>query len=218
VNGRLGLLSQIFSTWWTNIKLVFQAFQAAFHGDWRRFGELLRQAWDNAWRMIGTILQTAWTRIKTAVATGIQNVKDFFTQTDWGDVGRNILEGIAKGISRGLDIIKDAARDAARAALDAAKGFLGISSPSKVFADEVGKPSAEGFGQGFARRMGEMGTGAGQETIGAFDGVQPLGVGGGGINFTYIDQRFISLSDEFEAERVLRPIFDRLLRGARMTS
>jgi hypothetical protein len=215
VNGRLGLLSQIFNTWLTNIKLLVQAFQAAFNGDWRRFGEILRQIWDNSWRMIGTILTTAWANIKTGVRNGIQEVKDFFTQTDWGDVGSNILEGIANGISSGLEIIKNAAREAANAALEAAKGFLGISSPSKVFADEVGEPSAEGFGQGFARKMGDLGPDLGDDALGGFGGIQPPGGGAGVvIHFTYEDRRFISLSDELDAERVLRPIFDRLWRHA----
>ena len=219
VNGRLGILSQIFKTTWTNIQIIFQAFRAAFDGDWRKFGELLRQAWDNAWRMMGVILTTAWTNIKTGVKNGIQAVKEFFTETDWGEVGENILRGMARGITSGLGIIRDAARNAAQAALDAAKGFLGIESPSKAFDKEVGEPSAEGFGQGFARRMGEIGTGVGQEAIDGFGGLQPAfaGAGGGGINFTYVDQRFISLTDEFEAERILRPIFDRLLRQARPT-
>lgn len=215
VNGRLGMLSLIFMTAWMNIRLIFAAFQAAFNGDWYKFGELLRTAWDNSWRLIKLIFSTAWDNIKTGVSDGVQTVKDFFTKTDWKTVGKNILEGIAKGITAGLGILRDAAVNAAQAALEAAQGFLGISSPSAKFADEVGEPSAEGFGKGFAKRMGEMGTGAGQESLGAFNGLPTAGAGaGGGINFTYIDQRFISLSDEFEAERILRPIIQRIQRGA----
>ena len=214
VNGRLGLLSQMFNTAWTNIKLLFQAFQAAFNGDWHRFGEILRQIWDNNWKMIGTILTTAWTNIKTGVKNGIQAVKSFFTETDWGNVGEGIIQGIARGITGGLRIIRDAAKNAAQAALDAAKGFLGIESPSKVFAEEVGKPSAEGFGQGFAQRMGEIGPDVGEDMLGGFDPGQGFGGAAGGIviNFTYEDRRFISLNDELDAERLLRPVFDRLWR------
>jgi hypothetical protein len=129
-------------------------------------------------------------------------------------VGRNILEGIANGIRNGLGIITEAAKTAASNALEAAKGFLGIKSPSTVFAEEVGEPSAEGFGEGFARRMGQIGAGAGQEAIQSFGNAPALGgAGGGSIQLQYVDQRFISLSDEFEAERVLRPIIERIFRG-----
>lgn len=214
VNGKLGVLSQIFAAAWQNVQLIFQAFQAAFSGDWYRFGELLRQAWDNSWNLIKTILSNAWENIKSAVKTGIDSVKSFFTDTDWGQVGRNILEGIANGIRNGLSIIADAAQEAAQNALEAAKGFLGIKSPSTVFAKEVGEPSAEGFGVGFARRMDDLGKGAGQEALNSFGDAPAMGGGGGGsIQLQYVDQRFISLSDEFEAERVLRPIIERIFRG-----
>jgi hypothetical protein len=214
VNGKLGLLSVIFTTAWANIQLIFAAFQAALGGDWHRFGELLRTAWDNSWRMIGAVLQTAWINIQNGVRTGIQNVINFFTKTDWGQVGRNILQGIANGITGGLAIIVDAAKAAASAALEAAKGFLGISSPSKVFAEEVGKPSAEGFGKGFANQMGKMGPDAGGAALNSFGSVPNLsGVGGIQVIYNHNDQRFISLSDEFEAERILRPVILRILRG-----
>ena len=45
-------------------------------------------------------------------------------------------------------MIADAARNAARAALDAAKGFLGIRSPSRMAALQIGEPFAEGIGAG----------------------------------------------------------------------
>lgn len=72
-----------------------------------------------------------------------------FTKVDWGTVGRNILEGIAKGLTGGARIIIDAAKNAARNALNAAKNFLGIESPSKVFRDQVGAMMAEGMAEGF---------------------------------------------------------------------
>ena len=39
-----------------------------------------------------------------------------------------------------------AAKSAAKSALNAAKSFLGIHSPSKVFQDEVGKYMASWYG------------------------------------------------------------------------
>jgi len=119
---------------WTK---VYEAFALAFSGDWRGFGEKLREVWDEAWAQISRIGADAW-----------ENIKGFFTSTDWGAVGRGILEGIASGISSGVDFLKDAVRDAARAALDAAKGFLGIHSPSSLFASEVGYNISLGMAQG----------------------------------------------------------------------
>lgn len=215
--GRLGMLSAIFMTVWLNIRQLFAAFQAAMSGDWYTFGALLRQVWDNTWNLIKAVVTIAWVNIKTAISNGIQNAKTAFTQTDWGSVGRNIIEGIARGITGGLSTLRTAAMNAARAALEAAKGFLGIKSPSTVFAEEVGKPSAEGFGRGFTDHLGDIGPGLGGAALDPFGGTLPsVGGASGGIiiNFEYIDQRFISLSDEFDAERVLRPIVQRIMRGA----
>lgn len=133
----------------TNIQLIFGAFKAAFNGDWYRFGEMLRMAWDNAWRMIGIVVDKAWDGIKTIVSNGIENVKNFFTQTDWGEVGKNIILGIANGISAAVGFIREAAQSAAQAALDAAKGFLGINSPSTLFENQVGANMALGMVRGW---------------------------------------------------------------------
>lgn len=67
-----------------------------------------------------------------------------------GRLATAIVKGIAKGILAGIREIKNAAVDAARAALDAAKDFLGISSPSKEFM-EVGKFSMQGMAVGLSR-------------------------------------------------------------------
>jgi len=212
MSGRLGILSMIVLTIFENIKTIFAAFQAAFSGDWYRFGELLRVAWDRAWLLMNTILMTAWENIKTGVKDGIETVKNFFTETDWGNVGTNILQGIAKGITNGLSILRNAAIKAAKAALEAAKGFLGIRSPSDKFADEVGEPSAEGTGLGFVRRMKKMGLGMGESMLGAGGGTPSFAMPAMApiyVNVTF-DKPF-TLFDEYEVGDRLRPVINRLL-------
>lgn len=166
-SGKLGIVSELWQNttqaiqiWWKtftdNIRLILQAFSAAFHGDWYRFGELLRQAWDNAWKAIGNILRLAWSNLKTIVSSLVTNITNFFRNTDWGQVGRNIVQGIANGIRNSLSWIIDAARSAARAALNAAKGFLGIKSPSQVFEMQVGWQMAAGVAAGWENGLDRM--------------------------------------------------------------
>lgn len=138
------------------IKTVVAAWQAAFSGDWYTFGQKVREAWDMLWNAVVTVLHTTWSNIKTAVSNGITAVKNFFTQTNWGQVGRNILQGIANGILNGISIITNAARSAAKAALDAAKGFLGIKSPSSVFKMQVGYEMAAGAAAGWERGLDQL--------------------------------------------------------------
>jgi TP901 family phage tail tape measure protein len=137
----------------SNIQALFAAFKAAFSGDWYAFGENIRTIWDNNWKLFGTILSAAWEGIKTAVRNGITNIKTFFTETNWGEVGMNIIRGIVNGITAANGWLRDAAASAAQAALDAAKGFLGIRSPSQLFEDQVGANMALGLVRGWERTL-----------------------------------------------------------------
>jgi phage-related protein len=93
----------------------------------------------------------------------VQSIIDIFGNTAWGELGLEVVRGIADGLRNGAGLIADAASNAARAALDAAKGFLGISSRSKVFYEVVAGESVAGMVDRFrdARReialaMGDM--------------------------------------------------------------
>lgn len=70
-----------------------------------------------------------------------------------GEVGRNIVEGLWNGIKNAGNWIKDKVKEFARGILDGMKNALGIQSPSKVFADVVGKNIALGVGEGFTDEM-----------------------------------------------------------------
>lgn len=135
------------------IKTIVAAWQAAFSGDWYTFGQKMRAAWDMLWNAIVTVLQTAWTRLKTTISNLITNIINFFKTTDWGQVGRNILQGIANGIKNSISLITTAANNAANAALEAAKGFLGIKSPSSVFEMQVGWQMAAGAAAGWEQGL-----------------------------------------------------------------
>ena len=54
-------------------------------------------------------------------------------------IGSNIVEGIWSGISSGWGWLKEKVGGLASSLFESAKEVLGINSPSKVFADEVGK-------------------------------------------------------------------------------
>lgn len=64
-------------------------------------------------------------------------------------IGQSIAEGIADGIRDCANAIAEAARAAAMDAYDAARDALDINSPSKLFAEGVGAPMAEGIMVGF---------------------------------------------------------------------
>ncbi len=117
---------------WTMIRTLFDAFRAAFSGDWQGFGEKLREWWDMAWENLKNVVKAAF---------------DWFKSVDWGEVGNAIVRGIASGIEAAVGWLVDAAKSVANAALEAAKGFLGIHSPSAVFA-KIGEQMMAGMAKG----------------------------------------------------------------------
>jgi len=69
------------------------------------------------------------------------------------NVGRNIVEGLWNGIKNAGNWIREKVGEFARGILEGMKNALGIHSPSKVFADIVGKNIALGIGEGFTDEM-----------------------------------------------------------------
>lgn len=109
--------------------------------------ELLQKGIELAGKIVEGLIKAIPQVIK-GVGELIKSIKDAFKEIDWKEVGRQIIDGIKAGISSAAGRIADAARDAAHRALEAAKGFLGIQSPSKVFRQQVGEMIPAGMAEG----------------------------------------------------------------------
>lgn len=143
------LFQTVVQTAMSNVQAIFSAFKAAFNGDWYAFGENLRIIWDNGWKLISTAFSTIVPILIEGAKNLITNIISTFQAINWGEVGMNIVRGIAGGITGSIGFIADAAKSAAQAALQAAKGFLGIKSPSTLFEDEIGINMALGMVRGW---------------------------------------------------------------------
>ncbi len=73
---------------------------------------------------------------------------DAFANVDWLAIGGNIIDGIISGLGAAVQKLWDAAVAVAKKALNAIKSALGISSPSKVFRDQIGAMIPEGMAIG----------------------------------------------------------------------
>ena len=69
------------------------------------------------------------------------------------EIGGNIVSGIWNGISSGWNWLTNKVSNLANSLLDAAKDALGINSPSKEFADKVGRWIMPGVGKGLDKSM-----------------------------------------------------------------
>lgn len=89
-----------------------------------------------------------------ALGTLAGNMVKAFFETDWISIGLNIIDGIASGIWNGAGKLLEAAKNAAVNAFNAAKNWLGISSPSKRARDEIGKQIPAGMAEGVEESSG----------------------------------------------------------------
>lgn len=78
----------------------------------------------------------------------ISNIKNAFTSVNWGQLGLNIIKGIANGVAGAASSLFNSLKNLASNALNAAKNALGIHSPSTVFRDEVGRYITLGIARG----------------------------------------------------------------------
>ena len=123
----------------------------------------------------------AATQLFNSIVNGLSSLP-----SKMAEIGSNIVSGIWNGISSGWNWLTNKVSNLASSLLDAAKDALGIHSPSKEFADEVGRWIMPGVGKGLDKSMpatlkdmrakagelvsamrAEMSASAGQLTVGA---------------------------------------------------
>lgn len=133
--------------------------------------------------MLATGLIQSVPQLISKIPSIISQIKNAFTSINWGEVGSNIIKGIANGLKNAGGAIVEAAKNAAKSALNAAKDFLGIHSPSRVFRDQVGKMMALGMGIGFDKNVPIKSMNASLKTaLGSLKENAGTVLSGGGLN------------------------------------
>ena len=111
--------------------------------------EILKQGILLITKLVAGLIE-AIPKIIAAMPKIIGAIVNAFAEIDWLELGKNIIVGIAEGILGAIQILVDAAVNAAKAAFEAAKDFLGISSPSKK-GMWMGQMLDEGFAVGIEK-------------------------------------------------------------------
>jgi hypothetical protein len=118
-------------------------------------------AWDTVKLAVMTFISTINTAIATFATEAVTKVTGMISTlaTEATKVGTSIANGIAKGISNAQQAVINALIGACNSAIEAAKKLLGISSPSKLFADQIGYQMSAGMAAGIIRGVPDI-TGA----------------------------------------------------------
>jgi phage-related protein len=110
----------------------------------------IRSGIASAWSAVKTATSNAWSALKAAVANGIKGAMTTVRNTiaSWRGIGRDIVQGIINGVTGKASALYSSLRNLASNALSSAKNALGISSPSRVMRDQVGRWIPEGIAAG----------------------------------------------------------------------
>lgn len=149
------------STVWNGIKSNVSAALNAVSGVVSSVMGVISNTWSNAWNSVKSFVSNAWNGITGVVRNGVNAVSNtvngiggkirgaFSNAGSWlVSAGNNIIQGLINGIKGAIDNAVAAVKGAASSIVNAAKGALGIHSPSRVFRDEVGKMIPAGLGVG----------------------------------------------------------------------
>lgn len=93
-----------------------------------------------------SLISTAGSAIRNMVKKVVEIAKEL--PGKFVSVGKDIIGGIKKGISNAIGGLYDSIKKSLSGLVDKAKEALGINSPSKIFAEVVGKAIPEGVAKG----------------------------------------------------------------------
>lgn len=112
----------------------------------------------NAWNAVVDWIKTAVNNVVSWVSNAWEDIKNFFKNApEWfKQIGQNIIEGIWNGIKNMASWLIGKITGFFGDVVSSVKRFLGISSPSKLFADVIGKNMALGVGEGFENEFGTV--------------------------------------------------------------
>lgn len=123
--------------------------------------------------LLATGLAAAWGTIGGLVAAGITSVRAMFTP-----VGTGIVDGIIAGITGGIGRMGESIRGLGASAVQSARAALGIHSPSRVFADAIGRQIPAGIELGISQ-----GSGGVNDAVAGLGSPGAMRLGGGGVSF-----------------------------------
>jgi TP901 family phage tail tape measure protein len=154
LGGAWQVITSIISGALSLIQGILRAALAVIQGDWAGAWSALQAGAEGFVTGIVGVLEGAVAMFGAAAKLGVDAILGVWQAfTDWAGIGGGIIDGIVRGIVGGVGKLVDAVGNAAQSALNAAKSALGISSPSKLFATEIGTPMIQGIGDGIEKSM-----------------------------------------------------------------
>lgn len=166
------VVKAVFSAVWSIISGVFMTIVNLIRGDWAGAWDSFKSIFSGVWDSVKSILAALWDYFKTIFANIVNFLSEVGTSI-WNkikEIGSNLIDGFINAIKNGFSAVTGVMSQFGELITNTIKNFLGISSPSKVFAG-IGKDSVQGFIDG----VNVLKAGANSAVAGLLD-VKTLGV------------------------------------------
>ncbi len=166
-----GAIQSVIEVIWSIISNVVSAALDVFQGNWSAAWEhvktMFEEVWTgikdyftNIWEALSGIFTLAWSAFGGTISSAWQSIKDWFVQAwedivSWFqslpqtmvDIASSIINGLLQGLKDAWDAVVSWLAGVLEDLIDEVLGWLGISSPSKVFAD-IGRNISLGLALG----------------------------------------------------------------------
>lgn len=116
--------------------------------NWVNLGANIIQGIGNGIKSMGSFAKSSMETIKTALKDGVSKLPETFLQ-----IGKNIIQGLINGVKSMASTAVQAVKDVGGSIVSSVTDFLGIHSPSTVFAD-IGKYMVLGLEKGWEDNFG----------------------------------------------------------------
>lgn len=150
LNGIKSVVSTIFNGIKSVISTIINGIKTSITTVWNG----IKSTTSNVFNGIKTVMTNALNSAKSTVVNACENIftgmkNAFSTVKDtFKNVGKNVIDGIKNGIGGAVSGLYDSIKSALSGLVDKAKDALGIHSPSRVFANIIGKQIPAGIAMG----------------------------------------------------------------------
>lgn len=115
--------------------------------------KLVQASWQLIFALAGGLVKSVGELVKqvpTIISELVTGFRNRIKETDWGKLGKSVLEGILNGMVNFGNIVKDTIKKVGNKITGAIKNFFGIKSPSKLMRDAIGKQLTAGIAVGIS--------------------------------------------------------------------
>lgn len=150
VNGIKSVISSVFNGIKSIVSSVVNGIKGTISSVWNG----IKSTTSNVFNGIKSTMSNALNSAKTSVVNACKNIfsgmKNAFSNigSTFKSIGKSVIDGIKNGITGAVSGLYNSIKNALSGLVSKAKKALGINSPSKVFANVVGKAIPEGVAKG----------------------------------------------------------------------